>query len=158
MGYGFGVFAKLEAWLEGAPVAKRALPWVSGALVLVGVLLMFSSLSGGGQSSVVAEPVPTADIEKALAAAQSYPLEQETPTFEGFDDPRVAEGMDPSLTWNKSDVAVEGEISIRAASPKKVLLVTRSQGQVYCVAASVTGTVSKGKTDATKSAECVGSW
>ena len=156
MGYGFGVFAKLEDRFDRAPAARKALPFVSVALLLVGSFVMFASLSGGAQEPEVVPPDPTAGIQKALIAAQTYYAEQST--FEGFDDPRVAEGMEPSLTWNKAAKAVEGEISIRSANPNKALLVTRVEGQVYCAAASADGEVSKGKTDASRSAECVGTW
>ena len=158
MGYGFGVFAKLENSFNEAPAAKRILPYVSGALLLVGLIVMFASLSGGGTTPQVVTVAPTVDLEKALAAAKSYLSEQESKTFEGFDDPRVAEGVEPTLDWNKAEVAVEGEISIRSANPNKVLLVTRSQGGLYCVAASDKGEVVKGRADAAKSEECVGGW
>lgn len=158
MGYGFGVFAKLEDRFNEAPTAKQMLPFVSGALLLVGLLVMFASFSGGGTEPEVVTVAQTANLEKALAAAQSYLSEQESSTFEGFDDPRVAEGVEPTLDWNKAEVAVEGEISIRSANPNKVLLVTRAQGELYCVAASDKGEVVKGRADAAKSSECLGGW
>lgn len=138
---------------------KTALPFVSGGLILVGLIVMVGSFSGN-TAATAPSPTPTspAILTEALAAAQRYYRDQADPTFAGF-TPRTAEGTDSALTWNRSDTAVEGQVSVRAATKHNVLLVSKdASGSVYCVTADAQGQVEKGKVDAQKSAECTGGW
>lgn len=159
MRYRGGVFDKVETWFGETPAARTALPWASGLALLLGLFVVVKSLSGGGGAP---EPTPgppavTANLEKALAAAQVYFGDQVPPTFEGF-NPKTAEGTDSTFTWNKSDTSVDGQVSIRAATKNNVLLVSKDSSATYCIYGNAKGDVSMGKVDATKSAECIGGW
>jgi hypothetical protein len=158
MRYRCGVFVAIQNWFADNPSARTALPWVSGAALIVGLLLMMGSLKGGGSA---ASPSPaataTGDLTKGLAAATTYFEDQDPPTFAGF-VPRTAEGTDSSLTWNRSEAAVEGQVTIRAAKGNNVLLVSKDQTGTYCLYANSKGEIRKGTGDVAQSADCTGGW
>ena len=153
------VLEKIVAWFEGAPAARKALPVVSVALMVLGVVVMISSLSARDGAGPEATPSPTAkaDLEKAITAAKDYASDQSKPTFAGF-NPTTAEGTDASLTWNKSAAAVEGQVSIRAAVDNHVVLVSKDATGVFCAMVSVEGSTVQGRSDAQTAADCVGGW
>lgn len=157
MGYRDGVLDKAIAWIEANPMVRRALPWASGVFVVVGFLIVLSSF-GGGTAPQVPVTAPTApdDLEKASAAALEYQRERVPPTFEGFTI-STAEGMEPALTWVKKDPK-PGEVAIRVAKSKNLLLIASDDTGIYCLALDASGQVSTGSLDAQKTAECTGGW
>lgn len=158
MGYRDTVFAKIETWFEGAPRARRALPLASVGMLVVGLVLIATSFGSSSVSTPRAvAPTVTQQLNKAVAAAQVFYADQAHPTFQGF-TPKTAEGTDPTLSWNKSDSATDGVISIRVAIKNNVLLVSKDATGTYCVAANSQGTVGMGKVDAQAIAECTGGW
>ena len=90
-------------------------------------------------------------LRNALAAAKTFFTDGDT--YEGLTPAKVS-AIEPSVTFNASPAAVEGEVSIRLASTDTVLLVTRaSNGSLFCIAdTGVTQTY--GTNDAKTIAEC----
>ena len=158
MGYLDEVFDKIETWFRETPAARRALPFASVALLALGLFMMTTSFgTGGGTTAPAPVSTITDQLDKAVAAAQVFYEDQATPTFEGF-NPKTAEGTDPSLTWNKSDTATDGVVSIRKANKNNVIVVSKDATGTYCAAVNSKGIVSKGKVDAQQSSECTGGW
>ena len=93
-------------------------------------------------------------LDQAMRAAMSWYAENGS--FAGF-GPEQAANYDPSTSYNTSTTAVEGQVSIRVASPTAVVLVTRDgSGGVACKAYDgVTGATTSGSTDAASIEECV---
>jgi hypothetical protein len=158
MRYGDEVMDKLVAWVEANPGVRSALPWVSGGLVVLGLVILMSSVGGGSE-----EPAPVvastaqADLKEAADAALEYQTERVPPTFEGF-TVSTAEGMAPSLTWSRSETATPGEIVIRVAKSKNLLLISADDSGVYCLALDASGQTETGTVDAEKSGDCTGGW
>lgn len=151
---------ELVGWIEANPAIRRALPWVSGALIAIGVVVIVTSLSGGGggtEEPVQAQPTATADLERAADAAREYLRERVPPTYEGF-NVSTAEGMEPELTWVKEDPEGPGEVQIRVAKSNNLLLIAMDGPDVYCLALDIRGEATTGKVDAAKTAECDGGW
>ena len=158
MGYRDTVLDKIETWFQGAPEARRALPFVSAGLLVVGLYLMGTSFGSSSVStSQVVTPTATEQLDRAVAAAQVFYTDQASPTFADF-NPKTAEGTDSSLTWNKSAAATDGVVSIRVAQQNNVMLVSKDPTGIYCVSVNSKGAVSKGKVDGHKPAECAGGW
>lgn len=158
MGYLDKVFDKIVTWFQENPGARRILPFASVALLVLGVLMLTTSFGPSEEPApTVSPPTVTDELDKAVSAAQVFYADQATPTFEGF-NPKTAEGTDASLTWNKSDTATDGVVSIRSANKNKVLLVSKDATGVYCVTASAKVGVVKGRVDAQRSADCTGGW
>ena len=95
------------------------------------------------------------DLRNALVAAKTHYTDGAS--YVGF-TPDVANGIEPSLTYNASSTAVDGEVSIRDVTATTVLLVTATNdGSVWCIADDTsTSTTSYGTVDAQTAAECVG--
>lgn len=71
-------------------------------------------------------------LRNALTAAKVFFTDGDT--YEGL-TPEKASAIEPSVTFNTSAVAIEGEVSIRDVSADAVLLVTKaSGGKVFCLA------------------------
>ena len=158
MGYRDTVFDKIEAWFQDVPKARRALPFVSIGMLVVGLLLISTSFGSSSVSTPqVVAPTVTEQLDRAVAAAQVFYADQAHPTFEGF-TPKTAEGTDSSLAWNRSPSATDGVISIRVALKNNVMLVSKDPTGTYCVAADSKGGLSMGKGDAQKPSECAGGW
>jgi len=159
MRYRDGMLRRFSAWIEETAAARVALPFVSAALLIGGALMIALSLGG---SPAAPAPSPTvasarADLEKALAAAQAYLGDQQVPSFEGF-NPKSADGVDASLTWNRAETASEGVVTIRVAGERNLLVVSKDAMGVYCIVTNVTGGDTRGTQDAQTSAECTGGW
>ncbi len=105
----------------------------------------------GSSSATVAQ----VNLRNALVAAKTYYTDGAS--YVGF-TPSVADGIEPSLTYNTSSAAVAGEVSIRDVTATTMLLVTAGQdGSVWCVADDQDGgTTTYGTVDAQTTAECVG--
>ena len=158
MRYGDSVTDRIVAWVEANPWFRTLLPWGSGLLVVAGVVLIMTSLGGGSaDEEPVAAPTAQADLELAASAALEYRIESIPATFEGF-NPTTAEGMEPSLTWVKGEPTDAGEIEIRVAKSKNLLLIASDDGVTYCLALDASGQSEKGRVDAQKTAECTGGW
>lgn len=149
---------KAEVWIAERPAARTMLPWASGAAVLLGLFLMVVGMRGGGEEPPP-PPVPTAqaDLEKGLAAATVYFEDQTPPTFLRF-TPKIAEGIDASLTWTRSATAVDGQVAIRVAKERNVMLVSSDATGAYCIYANSDGQIRKGTGDVEKSDDCTGGW
>ena len=92
-------------------------------------------------ATVVAGEAETAQadllLRQAIVAAELHFAEHGS--YEGL-TPEVASGLDPATTYNSSPVAVPREVSIRAATPLSVLLVTRADDdRPFCAVASPGG-------------------
>jgi hypothetical protein len=158
MRYGDSVTDRLVAWVEAHAWFRSALPWGSGLLVALGMVLILTSLGGGSDDAPTSTaPTATISLEKAAAAALEYQSERVPPTFEGF-NVTTAEGMEPSLTWVKNDPSASGDVAIRVAKSKNLLLIATEGGVTYCLALDDTGGSERGKVDAQKTAECSGGW
>lgn len=97
-----------------------------------------------------------ANLRNALVAAKTFYTEDDT--YIGFNVKRAAK-IEPSLTFNSSDVAVAGEVGIREVTPSSVLLVTAdARGRPWCVGDSALTGTSFGDVDARTAAECTGGW
>lgn len=152
------VIDHLVAWVEANPGVRRALPWASGLVVGLGLVVVLTSLGGGGEEPApVATPSITQDLEKAASAAREYQSERVPPTFEGFNI-TTAEGMEPSLTWVKGIPTGPGEIEIRVAKSKNLLLIGKDGSDTFCLALDAAGQTQTGRVDAEKSGECEGGW
>lgn len=98
-------------------------------------------------------------LRNALAAALTYYTDGAT--FVGL-DPKTAESIEPSLIFNTSSTAVEGEISIRDVTKSTILLVTQSSdGADWCIADDLSpgvtvGNITYDRFDAQTIAECTG--
>lgn len=144
----------------------RAATLVVVVALIVGAAVAIPLVLGGRQEAQQAETGLGAvgqanDIQAesilrtAIIGAQAFFAENGT--FAGY-GPAQAAALDPSVPYNTSPVAAEGQISIRGASATAVVLATRSaSGTVFCVAAA--GTIaSYGRTDAASAAACTGGW
>jgi len=104
-----------------------------------------------------ASPLPEAQssLRNAMTAALTYYTDGAT--FVGF-DPKTAVSIEPSLAFNASPVAQEGEISIREVTRSTILLTTlSSDGLAWCIADDQsTGTATYGRSDAHSIGECSG--
>ncbi|MBI2238036.1 MAG: hypothetical protein HYU54_05860 [Actinobacteria bacterium] len=96
-------------------------------------------------------------LRNALAAAKTYFTDCDS--YEGL-TPEALVSIEPSLTYNASPTAVEGEISIRDVTDTTVLLVAESSdGRVWCIADDVAAdTTTYGTVDAKTVEECTGGW
>ena len=144
-----------------SPGIKRALPWVSMGLVAAGIVIIGVSLFAGGEApppAVEQHPSAQAELKKALTAAQQYFQKKQPHSYIGF-DVGTAEGLDPSLTWNKSKEAVAGEVSIRTVKKTAILLVSKDQtsGKSFCIVHSIKG-IKQGKGDVSLAGDCSGGW
>ena len=93
-------------------------------------------------------------LRNALTAALTYYTDGAT--FVGF-DPKAAESIEPSLIFNTSPTAVEGEISIREVTRSTILLLTQSSdGADWCIADRAGGKTTYDRADAQTIAECTG--
>jgi len=94
-------------------------------------------------------------LQQASLVARSYYEQNET--MLGFSATR-AHRSDPSITFNRSEEASEGQVSIRDVGPSTVVLVTLdSQGAAWCAAQTLLGD-SFGRGDVATAAECNGGW
>lgn len=94
-------------------------------------------------------------LRNALATAREY-FEQND-TLLGFSATR-AHRIEPSLTFNRSSEASQGQVSIRDVGPSTVLLVTLDgEGEAWCAAKTLLGD-STGRGDVETAAECAGGW
>lgn len=90
-------------------------------------------------------------LRQAIVAVELHFAEHGS--YEGL-TPEVASGLDPATTYNASPVAVVREVSVRAATPLSVLLVTRSgDDRPFCAVASLGG-ARFGEADPTTAAGC----
>ncbi len=94
-------------------------------------------------------------LRHSLIAASVH--HEDRGTYVGF-DPKRAASLAPLVSYNTSNLAVEGEISIRAVTDSTILLVTRSSdGNLWCIADNAATSVwTYGTTDAQTIAECHG--
>jgi hypothetical protein len=96
-------------------------------------------------------------MQLAGAVAQRYMLEHDT--WDGF-DPTSAGEIAPSLTYNTSDEAIPGEISIRVVRDRALVLATSTPGgDVYsaCFQDALSFTMA-GRNDTTDPSECSNGW
>lgn len=123
--------------------------------------------SGGDTSiqpvsaSTVADCEPDAaaqtQLRYAIATAKTFYTDGDT--YVGL-TPETAAEIEPSVAFNTTPDAKEGEVSIRDVSAQTVLLVTRaSNGDVFCLADDAQAGTTYGTTDAQTMAECsLDSW
>ena len=141
-------------WMPGTP---------SGSLVALdaqGNVIAEEPLASAEPTS---EPTPTfsadwaqSSLRISLTVAKVYYTD--AASYAGF-DPDEAASIEPTLTYNTSSTALEGEISIRAVTASTILLVTRSSdGGLWCIADDTdeNGGTWYGTTDAQTIAECHG--
>lgn len=94
-------------------------------------------------------------LQDALATARSY--YEQNDTMLGFSATR-AHRSDPSMMFNRSEEASEGQVSIRDVGPSTVVLVTLDpQGTAWCAALTLLGD-SLGRGDVATAAQCKGGW
>lgn len=110
-------------------------------------------------SQPAAPPDPTVAarslLEDAMVTARSY--YEQNDTMLGFSATR-AHRSDPSITFNRSEEASVGQVSIRDVGPSTVVLVTLDpEGTAWCAAHTLLGD-SLGRGDVATAAQCQGGW
>jgi hypothetical protein len=97
------------------------------------------------------------ELRNALSAAKTYFIDHDS--YAGL-SPNVLKKIEPALTYNTSQHAKKGEVSIRDVSKNVVVLVIKSgSGKTFCLVDDVNGAgVAYGTQDAKKAASCSGGW
>jgi len=144
----------------------RAMMLVVGLVLVAGVAIAFplvkagrqeaqqasTGMSGIGQANDVSAQ---SLLQSAIASAQTFYAEHET--FQGF-GPGAAKAFEPSVVYNTSAAATQGQVSIRGVTPTSVVLATRSaSGAAYCIGSNE-NVLTYGRVDAPTAAGCVGGW
>lgn len=131
---------------------------VAGALLAIPLVLMSRTQAERGEEAIgqlgmARDAAARVELDTAMRAAQAYYAENGT--FEGY-GPEVAASYDPSIRYNSSPAAVEGEVSIRGVTATSLVLVTRSPSGTPLCAAAISEAVTYAQVDAVTPFECLG--
>jgi hypothetical protein len=151
LGTSFGVFDVQVPPVTGGTVVGLD---VDGNVVAEEPLGQSESPAPGASPTLSSASKAQSALRNALTAALTYYTDGAT--FVGF-DPKAAESIEPSLIFNTSPTAVEGEISIREVTRSTILLLTQSSdGADWCIADRAGGKTTYDRADAQTIAECTG--
>jgi hypothetical protein len=130
---------------------------VAAALVAIPLVLMARSQQERTEDALGAleraEGVAAdASLEMAVRAASAYFAEHGS--YAGL-AARTASALEPGVRWNDADTAVPGEVSVRAASDRSVVLVTVDAGGHPACAALLGGAIVRGRRDAPSPEACL---
>jgi type IV pilus assembly protein PilA len=127
-------------------------------VLIIGILIAIALPTFLGARERAQNRAAQSDLRNALAAAKTYFTDDET--YVGFTE-TVAEGIEPSLTWEDTDgAAVEGTVTINTASATTIEMSTQSaSGDDFCILDVSTGPgTTLGNVDATGATACAGGW
>lgn len=155
LGTSFGVFDIRVPPVAGGAVVARD---VDGNVVAEERLGQSQSPAPSASPTLSPSSGARSALRNALAAA--FTCYSDGATFVGF-DPKTARSIEPSLVYNTSSAAVDGEISIREVTRSTILLVTQSSDGVnWCIADDLSvgtgGKTTYDRVDARTIAECTG--
>lgn len=135
---------------------RRLAPIIAAASIVAAVALGWYLFKPDSSVPHVDPALPAQTmLRDALATAREYYKQNDT--LLGFSATR-AHRTEPSITFNRSSEASEGQVSIRDVGPSTVLLVTLdAEGEAWCSAKTLLGDAT-GRGDVATAAECKGGW
>jgi type IV pilus assembly protein PilA len=130
-------------------------------VLIIGILIAIALPTFLGARSRAQDRAAQSDLRNGLAAAKTFFTDGDT--YTGFTTAGVAQGIEPSLTWDPAGgAAAQGTVTIKLASAGQLVLYEKSaSGTTFCLAddSSATGAgTSRGKTAAATVAACTGGW
>jgi type IV pilus assembly protein PilA len=128
-------------------------------VLIIGILIAIALPTFLGARQRAQNRAAQSNLRNAMVAAKTFFTDKDT--YTGFDAAGVAQGIEPSLTWDLAGgAAALDTISVHVVGSNEIVFDTLSaSGTPYCIADTATGPgTSFGPVDVATAAACTGGW